>query len=112
MTDRKQALKNFVLGRPRWQSVLKWVGFYFLAQIIGGCTVGFAVPYFFGSKSSTLDSALGFHLDSAVSAAVLLAMIVYALVRRRRQRRLAAEAALLHVVKARRARPLEPAGRD
>lgn len=68
-TDRK---------RPQWQSVLKWVGLWLLAQLIGGGVAGF----FLGRESGA---------GSGLSALIFVSMIVYAVVARRRQQKIAAE---------------------
>lgn len=76
---------------PRWQSVLKWIGLYLLAQLIGGFTAGF----FLGRDSGA---------DSLLSAAIFLAMILYTAVRGWLRRRRAVAAPALTVVLSRRPR--------
>jgi hypothetical protein len=63
-------------GRPRWQSVLKWIGLWLLAQLIGGFTAAALI-----GKGAT-------GAETVLSALIFLSMIVYAMVTRGRHRAL------------------------
>ena len=61
--------------RSRWLSILKWIGFYFLANLMGGVLEAIV----FGGPR---------HGGAVFAALIFLVMIVYSVVKHRRQRRI------------------------